>query len=92
MVNPLINSRWAFLPIQVHGLTCHCTADLKELIESHGGTFSSTVKANCTHLITSEKIPNKLATKGDMPCNVLLFGTLCLSEDDASPKSPCARM
>ncbi|KKK26234.1 hypothetical protein ARAM_004958 [Aspergillus rambellii] len=45
-------------------------ADLKSIVEGHGATFTSSVTADCTHLIITEKEVEKNGTKYQQACNL----------------------
>ncbi|KAL4921926.1 poly polymerase catalytic domain-containing protein [Aspergillus aurantiobrunneus] len=45
-------------------------ADLKAVVESHDATFTSSVGADCTHLITTQKEVDKNGTKYQQACGL----------------------
>ncbi|KAL2793619.1 poly polymerase catalytic domain-containing protein [Aspergillus keveii] len=45
-------------------------ADLRKIVESQGATFSATVGADCTHLVTTQKEVEKNSTKFQQACGI----------------------
>jgi poly [ADP-ribose] polymerase len=71
-------------------LTCHSTAaaDLRKIVESQGATFSATVGADCTHLVTTQKEVEKNSTKCELtPHTGLLSVLLAYLASNISPAS-----
>ncbi|KAL2854968.1 poly polymerase catalytic domain-containing protein [Aspergillus pseudoustus] len=67
-------------------------ADLKKIVESQGATFSSSVGADCTHLITTQKEVEKNGTKfqqacGIQKCEIVILDWLLASEKANKPVS-----
>ncbi|KAJ0423742.1 poly polymerase catalytic domain-containing protein [Aspergillus carlsbadensis] len=67
-------------------------ADLRKIVESHGATFSSTVAADCTHLVTTQKEVEKNSTKfqqacGIQKCEIVTLNWLLDSDQAKKPAS-----